>query len=186
MHWMTSVAASWETAWGWMRMRKGGVMCKQFVAGVALLMAAACSANPAPRTASLPSEEDQVAVGYGKQDRRTVAGAINSITRKDIDQQDGRTLEDLIRARVPGAQIIHSQGGFNIRLRGPSSIFGNNNALVVLDGVPLHEANAHLMLGVLQPRDVQRIDVLKDGSAAIYGIRGANGVVVIESRGVQR
>ena len=157
-------------------------MFKQFIAGVALLTATACSSNPAPGRASFTDEEDLVSVGYGKQSRRTVAGAVNSITRKDLENQQGRKLEDLIRARVPGAQIVHASGGFNVRLRGLSSISGNNNALVVVDGVPLNEGTAHMVLGSLQPSDVQRIDVLKDGSAAIYGIRGANGVIVIESR----
>jgi iron complex outermembrane receptor protein len=160
-------------------------MFKQIIAGATLLTVAACSANPAPRPARSAGEADQVSIGYGKQDRRSVAAAINSITRKDLEHQEGRSLEDLIRARVPGAQIVRMQGGFNVRLRGLSTITGNSNALVVLDGVPLHEASAHMVLGTLQPRDVQRIDVVKDGSAAIYGIRGANGVIVIESRGAR-
>jgi TonB-dependent SusC/RagA subfamily outer membrane receptor len=55
--------------------------------------------------------------------------------------------------------------------------------LIVLDGVPLHDGSADLALGALQPNDIHRIDVLKDATAAIYGMRGANGVVVIETRG---
>lgn len=153
-------------------------MITRFIAVSAIVMLAACSSNPAPASFG----DDQVAIGYGKQARRTIAGAVNSITREDIARHDGRTLENLIRSRVPGAQIVRTGSGFNIMLRGPSSITGNNYALIVMDGVPLNEGSAAIALGALQPNDIQRIDVLKDGTAAIYGIRGANGVVVIETR----
>ncbi len=156
-------------------------MFKHFVAGTALVAAVACSGNPAPEAVPV-NDEDFVSIGYGQQERGRVTGAVNSITRTDLEQQQNGTMEDVIRARVPGAQIISTPGGFNIRLRGPSSITGNINALIVLDGVPLQPGGADLALGSLRPSDVQRIDVLKDGSAAIYGIRGSNGVVVIETR----
>ena len=107
-----------------------------------------------------------------------MAGAVNSITREDIERQPTSTIEELIRARVPGAQIVRTPIGFNIRLRGANSITGSSNALIVLDAVPLQAAGTDLTLASLQPRDIHRIDVLKDGPAAIYGIRGSNGVVV--------
>lgn len=156
-------------------------MFKHFVAGL-VLVAAACSSNPAPETFTLAPDDDQVSTGYGKQGRDSFAGAANSITREDLKRQEGRRLEDLIRSRVPGAQIVHTSNGFTIRLRGPSSIMGNNDALIVLDGVPLQETGTDLVLGSLQPSDIERIDVLKDAAAAIYGMRGANGVVIIETR----
>jgi iron complex outermembrane receptor protein len=159
-------------------------MFKQLVAGLALV-AAACSSNPAPETFTV-APDDQVSTGYGTQDRSSFAGAANSITREDLKGQEGRRLEDLIRSRVPGAQIVRTQHGFTIRLRGPSSLMGSNDALIVLDGVPLQESGTDLVLASLQPNDIERIDVLKDAAASIYGMRGANGVVIIETRGGTR
>jgi TonB-dependent starch-binding outer membrane protein SusC len=83
---------------------------------------------------------------------------------------------------VPGAQIINTRDGFAIRLRGMTSIYGSNDALVVVDGMPLSEMSAASALATMRPEEVAQIDVLKDGTAAIYGVRGSNGVVVITTR----
>ncbi len=153
-------------------------MFKQLAAGAALF-AAACSSNPAPASFG---DSDKVNVGYGTQDRREIGGAVNSISRDDIKKRNALTLEDLIRSHVPGAQIVKGRDGFSIRLRGINSVYGSNDALIVLDGMPLSEGSGASVLVSLRPEDVARIDVLKDGMAAIYGIRGSNGVVVIETR----
>jgi iron complex outermembrane receptor protein len=153
-------------------------MFKQMAVGAALL-AAACSGNPAP--ASL-GDSDQVNIGYGTQDRRAVGGAVNSIKREDIDTRTPRSIEDVIRSHVPGAQIVHNRDGFAIRMRGATSIYGSNDALIVLDGMPLSQASAPSALAALRPEEIAQIDVLKDGTAAIYGVRGSNGVVVIQTR----
>jgi iron complex outermembrane receptor protein len=153
-------------------------MFKRLAVGAALL-AAACSGNPAPASVS---DSDQVNIGYGTQDRREVGGAVNTIKREDIDKRSPRSIEDVIRSHVPGAQIVHSREGFAIRLRGATSIYGSNDALIVLDGMPLAQGSAASALAAIRPEEVSRIDVLKDGMAAIYGVRGANGVVVIQTR----
>ena len=154
------------------------MMFKRMMAGAALL-AVACGTNPPP--ASLP-DSDQVNVGYGTQERSEVGGAVNSITSNQIRQRSARTLADLIRSYVPGAQIVKAQDGFAIRLRGMTSIYGSNDALIVVDGMPLSQGGAAAALSAIRPEEVARIDVLKDGTASIYGVRGSNGVVVITTR----
>jgi TonB-dependent SusC/RagA subfamily outer membrane receptor len=151
------------------------------VTGCAVLLAAACSSNPAP--APVGPDKEGVAIGYGIQDRRSVAGAVGSITEEDIDRMPFASIEDLLRARVPGVQISRRGSSLAIRLRGPSTIIGNTEPLIVLDGVPLAEGTGGMALASISPRDVAQIDVLKDGaSSAIYGSRGANGVIVIRTR----
>jgi TonB-dependent starch-binding outer membrane protein SusC len=154
------------------------MMFKQLAAGATLLVAA-CSTNPSPASIR---DHDPVNVGYGTQERREIGGAVNSISRDDIKKRNALTLEDLIRSYVPGAQIISGRDGFAIRLRGVTSIYGNNDALIVLDGMPLAEGTSGSALASIRPQDVAQIDVLKDGMAAIYGVRGSNGVVVINTR----
>ena len=154
------------------------MMLKKLTVGAALL-AVACGTNPPP--ASLP-DSDQVNVGYGTQDRSEIGGAVNSITRDQIKQRSARTLADLIRSYVPGAQIVNTQDGFAVRLRGMTSIYGSNDALIVVDGMPLSQGSAAATLAAIRPEEVAQIDVLKDGTASIYGVRGSNGVVVITTR----
>jgi TonB-dependent starch-binding outer membrane protein SusC len=153
-------------------------MFKQLAAGAALFLAA-CSTNPAPASIG---NNDPVNVGYGTQERQDVGGAVSSISRDDIKKRSARSLEDMIHSHVPGAQVIRNRDGFSIRLRGMTSIYGNNDALIVLDGMPLSEGTASSALATIRPEEVEQIDVLKDGMAAIYGVRGSNGVVVITTR----
>ena len=152
-------------------------MVKLLAVGAAMIVTG-CSTHPAPASVG----EDVVNVGYGTQDRSQIGGAVNSISRKEIKERGARTLADLIRSHVPGAQVINTRDGFSIRLRGMTSIYGSNDALIVLDGMPLSEMSAASVLGSMRPEDVAQIDVLKDGMAAIYGVRGSNGVVVITTR----
>ena len=147
--------------------------------GAVALCSAACSTNPAPQT----PDEDKVAVGYGAQAGDAVTGSVGSVTRKDIEQLQFTRIEDYIAARIPGVQVGRRGGSITLQMRGPNTILGNNEPLVVLDGVPLSQGTAGFTLATLSPRDIERIDVLKDaGSAAIYGSRGANGVIIINTR----
>jgi TonB-dependent starch-binding outer membrane protein SusC len=154
-------------------------MIRQLTA-CAVLFTIACSGNQAPRS---PTREE-VSVGYGTQERTHIAGAISTVTKEEIDRTRLTRLEDLIRARIPGVHVVRKGNGeLSIRMRGPSTLNGRDDALIVLDGVPLADATAGLTLATLNPQDVQRIDVLKDaGSTAIYGSRGTNGVVIIKTR----
>lgn len=159
---------------------EGWIIMTRQLAALAVLFSAACSSNPAPRS---PAEGEGVAVGYGVQDERHFAGSATSIKSDDIERMQFARIEDLIRASVPGVQIIGQGARMSIRLRGPSTIIGNTEPLIVVDGVPLLQGTGVGGLATISPRDVARIDVLRDaGSTAIYGSRGANGVIIITTR----
>jgi TonB-linked SusC/RagA family outer membrane protein len=126
--------------------------------------------------------EGLVTVGYGTQSRRDVSGAIASIKPEDIRQVVSANPLDAIKGRIPGVDI--TSGSFepgaatNIRIRGTRSISASNNPLYVVDGVPITGD-----LRDIDQTSIDRIEVLKDASAAaVYGSRGANGVVMITTK----
>lgn len=87
----------------------------------------------------------------------------------------------LIRGRFPGVQIgTGSSGGEAIFIRGQKSMTGNNEAVYVVDGIRVADVS------FVNPCEMSSIDILKDGGAAIYGSQGANGVVVIETKGYRQ
>ena len=111
--------------------------------------------------------------------------AVTSIVPTEADARVTR-VEDLLLGRVPGLQMVPlSNGNYTLRIRGTRSLHGNAAAdepLLVIDGVPLF-GSIGSALASIAPRDVARIEVLKDAAATgIYGSRGANGVIVITTR----
>ncbi len=124
--------------------------------------------------------DEVVVVGYGTLRREDVTGAISSVKAADIRTEGANTLTRSLQGRVAGVQIESGGGapgsGLRVLVRGAGS-FNDNNPLYVVDGVWLNDINN------LQPSDIASIDVLKDASAAaIYGTRGANGVVIITTK----
>ena len=109
-----------------------------------------------------------------------------SDTRVERDEatQSYARIEELIEGRAPGVRVIrHQDGSFRLQIRGVSSPAGRNDPLVVVDGSPTHDLHPGSTLTSLNPADVVRIDVLKDAaSTAFYGMRGANGVILITTR----
>jgi TonB-linked SusC/RagA family outer membrane protein len=146
--------------------------------------------------------DEIVVIGYGTQKVRDATGSVAVVTSKDFNQGVIASPEQLIQGKTAGVQITQSSGepgaGINIRIRGTSSIRSNNNPLFVVDGVPLAgddtsgagsnvgfgSSTAKNPLNFLNPSDIESISILKDASAtAIYGSRGANGVVLITTKG---
>ena len=143
-----------------------------------------------------------VVVGYGTQEKKDATGAMTSLDAKDFNPGVINSPTQLLEGKVPGVQITPSSGqpggGVSITIRGASSIRSNNNPLYVIDGFPvdgrsisdgsvddagLGSGPASNPLAFLNPDDIQSIDILKDASAtAIYGSRGANGVVMITTK----
>ena len=145
--------------------------------------------------------EELVVVGYGRLEERDITGSVASIISKDFNRGVISSPEELFQGRAPGVQVITSSGepgaGIDIRIRGTSSVRSGNNPLFVIDGVPLGGgevqgggsgaalggSSARNPLSFLNPNDIERIDILKDASAtAIYGSRGANGVVIVTTK----
>ncbi len=131
-----------------------------------------------------------VVVGYGSVNKRDLTGSVATVTSKDFNQGAVTTPEELIQGKVAGVSIISNGGapgsGSRIRIRGGASISGSNDPLIVLDGVPLSNngiAGAANPLDMINPNDIESFSVLKDASsAAIYGNRASNGVILITTK----
>jgi TonB-dependent SusC/RagA subfamily outer membrane receptor len=137
------------------------------------------AARPAP-------QDDVVAVGYGTQSRSRITGAVSSYTPTEADARVAR-VETMLQGRIPGLQVVPlANGGFTLRIRGFGSLQRrgvDDEPLLVIDDIPVMSGAIGSALAGIAPRDVARIDVLKDaGSASVYGSRGANGVVIITTK----
>ena len=124
--------------------------------------------------------DETVVIGYGTQRKRLLTGATINITGDDIQKQSTTNAVGALYSSVPGVNIVQSSGvpgaGYNITIRGLGTN-GNSSPLIVIDGV------AGGNLDDLNPADIEAIDILKDAaSAAIYGARAANGVVLVTTR----
>lgn len=122
-----------------------------------------------------------VVIGYGTQRKRDVTGAIASVNQEQIGQRTPTNAFEAIQGQVSGVQINTGSGapgsGASIRIRGTSTINGGTDPLYVVDGQPVDNIDN------INPNDIESIEVLKDGaSAAIYGSRSANGVVLVTTR----
>jgi TonB-linked SusC/RagA family outer membrane protein len=133
-------------------------------------------------TPSAQQLNEVVVVGYGVQKKVTVTGAVASVKGTELQKSPAVNLSNSIAGRMPGVIAMNSSGepGYDastIRIRG-SNTLGNNDALIVIDGVPARAGG----LERLNPADIESMSVLKDASAAIYGARAANGVILITTR----
>lgn len=132
-----------------------------------------------------------VVVGYGQQEVSDITGVIEQVSPEEFNTGRIVSAEELIQGKVAGVQIIDSGepgGGVQIRIRGGTSISSSNEPLFVIDGMPIAVGGGisagRNPLNFLNPDDIESMTILKDASAtAIYGSRGANGVVLIETRG---
>ncbi len=119
-----------------------------------------------------------VGVGYGTMRKSDLTGAIASVQAKDLKQGVITSTEQMLQGKVAGLSVSQASGspenGSSIRLRGGTSLSASNGPLIVVDGIPGVDINS------VQPTEIVSIDVLKDASsAAIYGSRGANGVIIV-------
>ena len=143
-----------------------------------------------------------IAIGYGTQRREAITGAVSTVDPSTANVGVITNANQLIQGRVAGVEMVTNNGepgsGAQIRIRGSTSISANNEPLYVIDGVPVaNDATsgsgfdvaggspplARSALNLLNPADIGSITILKDASAtAIYGSRGANGVILIETK----
>ena len=109
----------------------------------------------------------------------------NSVTSDEIQRQGATDdpIEKVLQGRVAGVSVSRSaDGGIAVRIRGATSIYGNSEPLYVLDGMPIQPGPNGTLTGI-NPYDIESIQVLKDpADVAMYGVRGANGVIVIKTK----
>ncbi|MBW3630743.1 MAG: TonB-dependent receptor, partial [Gemmatimonadetes bacterium] len=128
--------------------------------------------------------EELVFIGYGSVRRTDATGSTASIRSEAVESLPITSAEQILQGRVAGVQVVQNTGapggGFTVRIRGGNSMLGGNDPLYVVDGMPVTSSS---ILNNINPNDIQTMDVLKDASAtAIYGARGANGVVLITTK----
>lgn len=151
-----------------------------------------------------------VIIGYGTQRKSDLTGAVSSVSMRKVDEVPLVSVDQVLSGRASGVQITQSSGqagaGTSIRIRGGNSLNGTNEPLFVIDGFPIindnaaysasgplgltntpsgnpAQSNPNGALNWLNPADIQSMEILKDASAtAIYGSRGANGVVIITTK----
>ncbi|MGS0526170.1 SusC/RagA family TonB-linked outer membrane protein [Zobellia nedashkovskayae] len=145
--------------------------------------------------------DEVVIIGYGSTTIKDATGSVSSVTSEDFNKGVISSPEQLIQGKTAGVQISQSSGepgaGISLRIRGTGSVRGNNSPLFVIDGVPVSNESVSASgadvgvgssesknpLNFLNPNDIESMSILKDASAtAIYGSRGANGVVVITTK----
>lgn len=124
-------------------------------------------------TAQAPQGED-VNVGYGTQDRDHVTTSVSNVKVRRNEAQTYSSIYDYLRGRVPGVMVTTDN---RIIIRGIGTNSDATDPLILVDGVEMSD------LSGINPSDVDSVDVIKDGSSAIYGMRGANGVILIRTKG---
>ena len=145
--------------------------------------------------------EEMVAIGYGTQKKSDLTGSLAGIKSDDITSTAVTSLEQSLTGRISGVRVLQDNspgGGVSIQIRGTNSMLGGTEPLYVVDGMPLDpvsdaqgnstagESVAQSSMNYINPDDIASIEVLKDASAtAIYGARGANGVVLITTKSGQ-
>ena len=146
--------------------------------------------------------DEVVVVGYGVQKRKALTGAVTTVKNDEL-LQTSTSFDNILGGAVAGLDATSSSGqpgaSINIRIRGGNSITGGNEPLYVIDGVLIYNSNSATNTGVsyadsnfnplasINPSDIESIEVLKDVSAsAIYGSRGANGVIIVTTKNGRR
>lgn len=127
--------------------------------------------------------DEVVVVGYNTTTRKEITGAVASVDQASFNKGDMLNPMSLVQGKVPGLNIVRSNGGdpnggFQVRLRGLNSLSGGKSPLIVVDGAIWTNS-----LDLINPNEIETVDVLKDGSAAaIYGTRATNGVILITTK----
>lgn len=107
----------------------------------------------------------------------------STVSSEEIRRAPAESIEAILAGRVSGVWVARSaNGGFSVRIRGVTSFYGNNEPLYVLDGVPFQPGPGGSLLGI-SPHDIESIEVLKNPiDTSMYGMRGANGVILIRTK----
>ncbi|MBC3757409.1 TonB-dependent receptor [Hyunsoonleella sp. SJ7] len=123
--------------------------------------------------------DEVVVVGYGTQKKKEVTGAVSVVDSEAIEKLNPQRVEQALQGQIAGVNVSSNSGspgaGANIRIRGITTN-GDNKPLILVDGNVIED------LSVLNPNDIKSINVLKDATAGIYGVRGANGVILITTK----
>mgnify|MGYP005666348595 CR=1 FL=1 len=145
--------------------------------------------------------DEVVVIGYGTQRKSDITGAVTGLNEEQFNKGSITSPDQLLQGKIPGVNVVQNSGepggGISINIRGAGSINASNSPLFVIDGLPIDNGrfnntgtegftetnSSRNPLSSINPADIESIDVLKDASAtAIYGARGANGVIIITTK----
>jgi len=121
-------------------------------------------------------------VGYGFQKSDNITSSISSVNVENMKRTSYSNLAEYLMGRVPGVTVSIDPSnpfGYNIHIRGINSFTAGTQPLIVIDGTPINSMDA---LTTVNPQDIASVDIIKDAAAAIYGTRGANGVILINTK----
>ena len=139
-----------------------------------LFLAALAACLAGCGTSSYVNRADKVDIGYGTQDKDQLTTSVSNVKVRKEDAQTYSNMYDYLRGRVPGVQVTSDN---RIIIRGIGTNSSNTDPLILVDGVEMSD------LSSLDPQFVKSVDVIKDGSSAMYGMQGANGVIIIKTTG---
>lgn len=144
------------------------------IAAFVLLISASCGTTA--KVYDENSSDDTVNVGYGQAKKGDLTYSVSSVKMSDTEMMTYTNMYDYLRGRVPGVAISPDN---RITIRGKNSILSSTEPLIIVDGAEVSSLDA------VSPYDVYSVDVLKDASSSIYGVRGANGVIIVTTKGAQ-
>jgi len=121
------------------------------------------------------NDDEKINVGYGEVDQKNLTQPVSRLNKKSINSDSYTSIYEMIKGQIPGVDV----SGSSIRIQGANSFMGSTEPLLVVDGMTVQSIED------ISPREVKSIEVLKGSSAAIYGSRGANGVILITLKGAK-
>lgn len=148
-----------------------------------LVLASTIGCQRRPETRPTPASDDMGGDGYSEKPRTQTGGGVPSVSHAAEPERNVTAVEELLIGRYPGVEVTRTgDGGYSVNVRGTSSFMSSEQPLWVIDGMQV-EVAAGRGLSWLNPADVVRIRVLRNPSeTAIYGVRGANGVIVVATK----
>lgn len=162
-------------------MSKAGPLIRPswLILALALPVLAACATTRSAE-GEKPSEDEMVDIGYGSVEKDNVIGSVATVYGRDQPVVHARTLAEML-AKIPGVVVADlAGGGVSVRIRGTNSFLGGQEPLYVIDGMVVGSGGGAFGIN---PSTIESVTVLKDaGSTAIYGSRGANGVILIKTK----
>ena len=120
--------------------------------------------------------DEEINVGYGTVKRRYLTTSVSKVSPEDNQMGSYNNMGEYLMGRVSGLSVYKDGDGYKYVIRGVSTLYGSSDPLFIVDGVETQSIDH------INPRDVSSVEVLKDGSASIYGTRGANGVILITTK----
>ena len=143
-----------------------------WILAITLLTAAGCASTRTYTSSDQSEDNESINIGYGKARKKDMTNSVGHI--KNDERLVYNTIYDYLRAKVPGVVVERTGSATEkIYVRGINSINSPTDPLIIVDGVEVEDISS------INPYDVESIDVLKDTAAAIYGVRGTNGVIII-------